>query len=97
MPTTLRTLALAWRKAKEPLIKRSSLYAYQINIKNYLLPRWGEATEISEAAVSYTHLRAHETGNVNRQNGNCTTPVGSTRPASRHSPFHNIGRFYTIW
>ncbi|MGP1461184.1 MAG: hypothetical protein ACTTKF_06365 [Bacteroides sp.] len=43
MPTTLRTLALAWRKAKEPLIKRSSLYAYQINIKNYLLPRWGEA------------------------------------------------------
>ena len=62
MPTTLRTLALAWRKAKEPLIKRSSLYAYQINIKNYLLPRWGKATAIAEAEVQQFILEAAEGG-----------------------------------
>ena len=62
MPTTLRTLALAWRKAKEPLIKRSSLYAYQINIKNYLLPRWGKATAIAEAEVQQFILEAAEDG-----------------------------------
>ena len=62
MATKLRTIYLAWRKAREPLVKRSTLYAYQINIKTHILPRWGESTNITEAQVQQFILEAAQAG-----------------------------------
>lgn len=62
MRTKLSTIIAAWRKTKEPLIKRSSFLAYQLVIKSYILPRWGEATNITEAEVQQFILESAEKG-----------------------------------
>ena len=62
MRKKISTIIAAWSKAKEPFIKRSSFLAYQLWIKIYLLPRWGDRTNITEAEVQQFILESAQKG-----------------------------------
>lgn len=48
---TFRDIALSWQQAKRPLVRKSTYYAYAINLNTHLMPVFGSHTVITESEV----------------------------------------------
>lgn len=50
-PLSFRQIAMLWREDKQMYVKRSTMSAYSLILKNHLLPYFGDATVLSEELV----------------------------------------------
>lgn len=50
-PLSFRQIAMLWREYKQMYVKRSTMSAYSLILKNHLLPYFGDATVLSEELV----------------------------------------------
>lgn len=48
---SFREVAIMWREAKRPIVKHSTMCAYNLTLQTHLLPRFGDMTSIGEADV----------------------------------------------
>ena len=60
--TTFKELSQMWSDMKRPLVKHSTMCAYRLIIRHYLLPYFGTATEISEGDVQQFIISQTEKG-----------------------------------
>lgn len=50
-PQTFSNVALLWQEDKQPYVKRSTMSAYLLILKNHLLPYFGDDSSLSEESV----------------------------------------------
>ena len=60
-PRASRTTPFVSKSTNVPLAKIAAQLSVGQKLKDYNLPRWDSINHVSIKAVSYTHLRAHET------------------------------------
>ena len=59
---SFREVAIMWREAKRPIVKHSTMCAYNLTLQTHLLPRFGNMTSIGEADVQRFALEKLKSG-----------------------------------